>query len=45
LHAYEAALQHAGADPSFKPLIEEQISRVSSEPLDQVPELRNPFLE
>jgi len=45
LHAYEAALQNAGADLSFKPLIEEQIRRVSSEPLDQVPELRNPFLE
>ena len=43
--AYQAALQHAGADPSFKPLIEKQIRRVSSEPLDQVPELRNPFLE
>lgn len=45
LQAYEAALQHADADPPFKSLIADQIKRVSSEPLDQVRELRDPFLE
>jgi len=45
LDAYEAALEHADADPSFQALIAEEIRRVSSEPLDQVPELRDPFLE
>jgi hypothetical protein len=45
LQAYEAALQHAGADPVIRTLLEQQIRRVSSEPLDRVPELRDPFLE
>ena len=45
LQAYQAALEHAGADHSLKPLIEEQIRHVSSQPLDKVPELRDPFLE
>jgi tetratricopeptide (TPR) repeat protein len=45
LDAYRAALQHADADPDLKPAIAEQIRRVSSEPLDRVPELRDPFLE
>jgi Dolichyl-phosphate-mannose-protein mannosyltransferase len=45
LHAYSAALQHAPNDPELRRSIEEQIRGVSSEPLGQVPELRNPFLE
>ena len=45
LDAYRAAFEHADADAEFKPVIAEQIRRVSSEPLDRVPELRDPFLE
>jgi hypothetical protein len=43
LQAYSDALQHAPAE--LLGSIEEQIRRVSSEPLGQVPELRDPFLE
>jgi hypothetical protein len=45
LGAYTDALQHAPSDPELRRLIEAQIQRVSSGPLDQVRELRNPFLE
>jgi len=45
LGAYEAALRHADANPQLNVLIQEQIKRVSSEPLDRIPELRDPFLE
>jgi hypothetical protein len=45
LHAYSEALQHAPNDAVLRHSIEEQIKRVSFEPLDRVPELRNPFLE
>jgi len=45
LHAYSDALQHAPNDPELRRSIEEQIKRVSSEALGQVPELRDPFLE
>ncbi|MFY9529330.1 MAG: phospholipid carrier-dependent glycosyltransferase [Candidatus Acidiferrales bacterium] len=45
LQAYSAAFQRAPNDPELRRSIEEQIKRVSSEPLDQVPELRDPFLE
>jgi hypothetical protein len=38
-------LQHAPNDPELRRSIEEQIKRVSSEALGQVPELRDPFLE
>jgi tetratricopeptide (TPR) repeat protein len=44
-HAYSEALQHTPTDPVLRHSIEEQIKRVSSEPLDRIPELRNPFLE
>jgi hypothetical protein len=45
LLAYSDALQHAPNDPGLRRSIEEQIRNVSSVPVDQVPELRNPFLE
>lgn len=45
LRAYSDALQHAPNDPELVRSIEEQIRRVSSEPLGQVPELRDPFME
>jgi tetratricopeptide (TPR) repeat protein len=45
LQAYSGALQHSPNDPVLRRSIEEQIRRVSSEPLNQVPELRDPFLE
>jgi hypothetical protein len=45
LQAYTDAAQHANIDPVGKGLIEEQIQRVSSEPLNKVPELRNPGME
>lgn len=45
LHAYSDALQHAPNNPELVRSIEEQIRRVSSEPLGQVPELRDPFME
>jgi tetratricopeptide (TPR) repeat protein len=44
-HAYSEALQHAPNDAFLRRSIEEQIKRISFEPLDRVPELRNPFLE
>jgi len=43
--AYSEALRRAPNDPELRRSIEEQIKRVSSESLGQVPELRNPFLE
>jgi tetratricopeptide (TPR) repeat protein len=43
--AYSEALQHAPNDAVLRQSIEDQIKRVSSKPLDRVPELRNPFLE
>ena len=45
LQAFSDALQHLPDDAALRRSIEEQIRRVSSEPLNQVPELRNPFLE
>jgi hypothetical protein len=45
LQAYSGALEHSPNDPALRHSIEEQIRRVSSEPLNQVPELRDPFLE
>ena len=45
VQAYSGALQHSPNDPELRRSMEEQIRRVSSEPLNQVPELRNPFLE
>ncbi|HLZ52542.1 MAG TPA: tetratricopeptide repeat protein [Candidatus Acidoferrum sp.] len=44
-HAYSEALRHAPNDAALRHSIKEQIKRVSFEALDQVPELRNPFLE
>jgi hypothetical protein len=43
--AYSEALLHAPNDAVLRHSLEEQIKRVSSEPLDRIPELRNPFLE
>lgn len=43
--AYSEALLYAPNDSVLRHSIEEQIKRVSFEPLDRVPELRNPFLE
>src|SRR5215469_8792090 len=45
LRAYSDALQHAPNDPGLVRSIEEQIRRVSSQPVGQVPELRDPFME
>lgn len=45
LAAYTNALQHTPESSGFRPAIEEQIRKVSSQPLNQVPELRDPFLE
>jgi hypothetical protein len=45
VQAYSDALQHVPNDPELRQSIEEQIKRVSSEPLGHVPELRNPFME
>ncbi|HEY6945470.1 MAG TPA: hypothetical protein VI431_10055 [Candidatus Acidoferrum sp.] len=45
LRAYSDALQHAPNDPELVRSIKEQIRRVSSESLGQVPELRDPFME
>jgi hypothetical protein len=45
LSAYSAALQHAPNDADLRHSIEDQIKRVSTEPLNQVPELRDPLLE
>ena len=45
LRAYSEALKRVPGDPEISWAIEEQIKRASSEPLDQIPELSNPFLE
>jgi len=45
LRAYSDALQHASNDPGLVRSIEKQIRLVSSEPVAQVPELRDPFME
>ncbi|MGA8270138.1 MAG: hypothetical protein WB919_01185, partial [Candidatus Sulfotelmatobacter sp.] len=45
LHAYSDGLQYAPNDSQLRGLIEVQIKRVSSEPLSQVPDLRDPFME
>ena len=45
LKTYSEALKRVPGDPEISQAIEEQIQRVSSEPLDRVPELRDPFLE
>ena len=45
LQAYSDASRYASFDLEQRRLIEEQIKRVSSEPLDQIPELRNPVME
>ena len=45
VRAYSDALQQAPSDPELRRLIEAQIRQVSSEPLNQVRELRDPFLE
>jgi hypothetical protein len=44
LAAYRAALEHA-PEGVFRRQIEEQIRRVSVEPLNQIPELRDPIFE
>ena len=43
--AYSDALQHAPNDSQLRGLIGAQIKRVSSEPLNQIPDLRDPFME
>jgi hypothetical protein len=45
LHAYSDGLQCAPNDSQLRGLIEAQIKRVSSQPLSQVPDLRDPFME
>jgi dolichyl-phosphate-mannose-protein mannosyltransferase len=45
LHAYAVALEHAPNDAVMRGLIENQIRRVSLEPLNQISILRNPALE
>jgi Dolichyl-phosphate-mannose-protein mannosyltransferase len=45
LHAYSDALEYAPNDSQLRGSIEVQIKRVSSEPLSQVPDLRDPFME
>ena len=45
LRAYSDALQYAPNDPQLRGLIGAQIKRVSSEPLKQIPDLRDPFME
>ena len=45
LKTYSEALKRVPGDPEISHIIEEQIQRVSSEPLDRVPEVRDPFLE
>jgi hypothetical protein len=42
---YSKPLQHAPNDAVLRRSIEDQIKRVSPEPLDRIPELRNPLLE
>jgi hypothetical protein len=43
--AYSDALRYAPNDSQLRGLIEAQIKRVSSEPLSQIPDLRDPFME
>ncbi len=45
LHAYAVALEHAPNDAAMRGLIQNQIRRVSLEPLNQISILRNPALE
>ncbi len=45
LTTYSEALKRVPGNPAISRSIEEQINRVKSEPLDRVPELRDPFLE
>ena len=45
LKTYSEALKRVPGDPGIRQAIGDQIQRVSSEPLDRVPELRDPFLE
>lgn len=45
LQAYSDASRYASYDLEQRRLIEAHIKRVSSEPLDQIPELRNPAME
>jgi tetratricopeptide (TPR) repeat protein len=45
LRTYSEALKRVPGNPEISRAIEEQITRVSSEPLDRIPELRDPFLE
>jgi hypothetical protein len=45
LQAYADASRCASFYPEQKQLIEAQIKRVSSDPIDKVPELRNPAME
>lgn len=43
--AYSDALQYAPNDSQLRGLIAAQITRVSTEPLNQIPDLRDPFME
>lgn len=45
LRTYSEALRRVPGNPEISRTIKEQIARVSSEPLDRIPELRDPFLE
>ena len=45
LQAYRSALENSVTENDTKERLREQIKRVSTEPLDQIPELRNPFTE
>ena len=45
LKAYQAALENITTDNDSKQRLYEQIKRVSTEPLDKIPELHNPFTE
>ncbi|HYL63787.1 MAG TPA: hypothetical protein VE077_14300 [Candidatus Methylomirabilis sp.] len=46
VRAYSGALRNAPSDDlALRQSLQQQIQRVSTEPLDQVPDLRNPFLE
>lgn len=45
LRTYSEALKRVPGNPEISRTIEEQIARVRSEPLDRIPELRDPFLE
>jgi len=46
LRDYSEALRYAPADdPELRRALQEQIQRISTEPLDQIPDLRDPFLE